>query len=93
VRQGGQAALANAGSFRRRARQLRHRGPFRQFAHRHLGDHRDRLEAFRVVFDIAIKRRSDGERGGAAKKERVAVGLGVRSDLAGERRAGARLST
>ncbi|HEX4238567.1 MAG TPA: hypothetical protein VHZ64_11600, partial [Xanthobacteraceae bacterium] len=60
---------------------------------RHLGDHRDRLEAFRVVFDIAIKRRSDGERGGAAKKERVAVGLGVRSDLAGERRAGARLST
>ena len=56
---------------------------------RHLGDHRDRLKTFRIVFDVAIKRRSDGKRRRAAEKERVAVGLGIGGDLAGERRAGA----
>jgi len=54
---------------------------------RHLGDHRDRLKTFRIVFDVAIKRRPDGKRRRAAKKEGVAVGLGISGDLAGKRRA------
>jgi hypothetical protein len=56
---------------------------------RDFGDHRDRHEPFRIVFGVPIKRRADGKRGGAAKKKRVAIGLGIGGDLAGQRRTGA----
>src|SRR5450631_4190865 len=54
------------------------------------GDEPDRREVLaRVVADVWIKRRIDGERSGAAEPERVAVGRGL-GDLAGaERAAGA----
>ena len=57
---------------------------------RHVGHHRDRHEACWVVFGVAIKRRPNRQRRGAAEKKRVAVGLGGGGDLAGEGRPGAR---